>query len=388
MAVAGSRLHRMPLRRTLTRRSLLKAGAGAALSLPVQTGWTRGALAEDVASELRWLEYSHVEKPYFMDPFVEATGIKLVPGAISNDDTTLATLKGGGTRDWDVFHMGDMKNHPILVKDGLVQAVDYGRVPNSASILPVFQEFIDRRLKGPDGRIYGLPNRWGVDTIGYHTQKMDPPTTMKVLFDEKYSGRIAMPDYALYSIIYGAQYLDYPREDYYRLSAVQLAEIKKVLIGQKKILKAYWLSDADVINMWTSGEIWLAGASWAGTVATLQENNVLVARVVPKESGFGFINIAYVSVDSPAPAVAAAYKFLDYMIGPVFGERIGRRGRYATVTTLGQDSLDAAIKEQIFLTYIDRLDSLVEFMVSPTDPDSGALNYDRWVTVWNEVKAA
>lgn len=388
MTAADLRPFRVPRQRAVSRRSLLKTGAGAALGLPLQAAWMRDAWAENVASEIRWLEYAHIEKPYFMDPFVDATGIKLVPGAISNDDTTLATLKGGGTKDWDVFHMGDMKNHPILVNDGLVQAVDYGMIPNAASILPVFQEFIDRRLTGADGQIYGLPNRWGVDTIGYHTEKVEPPTTMKVLFDEKYSGRIAMPDYALYSIIYGAQYLDYPRADYYRLSEAQLSEIKRVLIGQKKILKAYWLSDADVINMWTGGEIWLAGASWAGTVATLQENNVPVARVVPKEPGFGFINIAYVSADSPAPAVAAAYKFLDYMIGPVFGERIGRQGRYATVTTLGQDALDPAIQEQIFLTYVDKLDTLVEFMVSPTDPDTGALNYDRWVTTWNEVKAA
>lgn len=366
----------------------MRVGTAAAASLPLQRLWSGRAEAEEVASQLRWLEYSHIEKPYFTDPFTEQTGIKLVLGAISNDDTTLATLKGGGTKDWDVFHMGDMKNHPILVKDKLVQAIDYSKIPNSAKILPVFRDFIDHRLKGPDGQIYGLPNRWGVDTIGYRTDKMDPPATMKVLFDEKYSGKIAMPDYALYSVIYGAQYLDYPREDYYRLSAKQLQEIKKALISQKKILKAYWLSDADVINMWTAGEIWLAGASWAGTVATLNENKVPVARAVPKEPAFGFINIAYISVNSPPASVAAANKFLDYMIGPVFGERIGQRGRYATVTTLGQENLDPAIKEQVFLTYINKLDTLVEFMISPVDPESGQLNYDQWVKVWNEVKAA
>jgi spermidine/putrescine transport system substrate-binding protein len=274
------------------------------------------------------------------------------------------------------------------VKDKLVQAIDYGKIPNTAKILPVFQAFVDRRLKGPDGQIYGMPNRWGVDTIGYRTDKMDAPTTMKVLFDEKYAGKIAMPDYALYSVIYGAQYLDIPREDYYRLSVKQLEEIKKALLSQKKILKGYWLSDADVINLWSGGEIWLAGASWAGTVATLRENKVPVERVVPKEPAFGFINIAYISVDSPPASVAAAYQFLNYMIGPVFGQRIGEQGRYATVTTLGQEKLDPAIKEQIFLTYVDKLDSLVEFMVSPTDPASGALNYDQWVKMWNEVKAS
>jgi spermidine/putrescine-binding protein len=372
----------------ISRRALLKAGAAVAAGVPFLGAGMRDVFAQEVASELRWLEYSHIQKPYFTDPFVEETKIKLVLGAISNDDTTLATLKAGGTKDWDVFHMGDMKNHPILVKDGLVQPIDYSKIPNSSKILPVFQTFIDKRLKGSDGKIYGLPNRWGVDTLGYRTDKMEAPTTMKALFDQKYAGKIAMPDYALYSVIYGAQYLDYPREDYYRLSSKQLEEIKKVLLDQKKILKTYWLSDADLINMVSAGEVWLAGATWAGTVATMNENNVPFKRVVPQEPGFGFINIAYISANSPAPSVEAAYKFLDYMIGPVMGQRLGEQGRYATVTTLGQEGLSPAIKEQIFLTYVDKLDTLVEFMVSPTDPETGELNYDQWVKVWNEVKSS
>lgn len=143
---------------TLTRRNLLKASAAGALSLPLHQLQSGMAAAEEVASELRWLEYSHIEKPIFTDPFTEMTKIKLVLGAISNDDTTLASLKAGGTKDWDVFHMGDMKNHPILVKDKLVQAIDYSKIPNTTKILPVFQAFVDRRLKGPDGLVYGLPN--------------------------------------------------------------------------------------------------------------------------------------------------------------------------------------------------------------------------------------
>lgn len=372
---------------SIGRRTLLRAAGTSALALALHPLGVRRANAEDMAKELRWFEYSHIQKPYFYEPFTESTGIKLVLGSISNDDTTLAMLKAGGTRDWDVFHMGDLKNHPILVRDKLVQPLDYDQIPNAKAILPVFRAFVDAQLKGSDGKIYGLPNRWGVDTLGYRTDAMDPPETMKVLWDEKYKGKIAMPDYALYSIIYAAQYLGIPRQDYYRLSTKQLEECKKALIAQKPLLKAYWLSDSDVISMWTNGEISIAGASWAGTIATLRENNVPVARTVPKEPAFGFINVAYISADSPAPAVAASYKFLDYIIGPVFGERIGLKGRYAIVTTLGQDKLPDEIKEQVFLTYVDRLGDVVEFMVSPVDPETNELNYDKWVKMWDEVKA-
>jgi spermidine/putrescine-binding protein len=120
----------------------------------------------------------------------------------------------------------------------------------------------------------------------------------------------------------------------------------------------------------------------------MNENNVPFKRVVPKEPGFGFINIAYISAASPPPSVEAANKFLDYMIGPVMGQLLGEHGRYATVTTLGQEGLSPAIKEQVFLTYVDKLDTLVEFMIPPTDPDSGELNYDQWVKIWNEVKSS
>ena len=376
------------LRREVSRRALLRATSAmcvmAALA-STQPGVVRAAKAAD---KLRWFEYTHLQKPYFTDPFEQKTGIELVKGAIQNDDTTLALMKAGGTANWDVFHMGDLKNHPILVRDELVQPIDYDRIPNSKYIHPVFRSFIETNISGPDGKIYGVPSRWGVDTIGYRTDKLDPPDTVKVLWDKKYKGKIAMPDYALYEIVYAAQYLDYPREQYYRLTSKQLQECKRVLIEQKPLLKSYWLSDADVINLWTSDEIWLAGALWAGTTATLRSEKFPVARTVPKEGAPGFINVAYISKDAEPAAVEAAYKFFDYLLGSVFGERIGQKGRYATVTAQGQAGLTPEVKEEIFLKYIDELDKLVDFMVPPVNPDTGKLNYDEWITIWTEVKAA
>jgi spermidine/putrescine transport system substrate-binding protein len=375
------------LNRELDRRTLLRTAAatGAAVTLASMVP-ALGARAE-AASQIRWLEYTHMQKPVFTEPFEKETGIELVKGAIQNDDTTLAMLKAGGTESWDVFHMGDLKNHPILVRDGLVQPLDYGQIPNSEHILPVFRTFIEKNMSGPEGA-YGVPSRWGVDTIGYRTDKLDPPESVQVLWDEKYKGKIAMPDYALYDIVYAAQYLGYPREQYYRLTSAQLQECKKALIAQKPVLAGYWLSDADVINLWTSDEIWLAGALWAGTTATLRGENFPVARTVPKEGAPGFINVAYVSAGAEPGAVEAAYKFFDYLLGPVYGELIGTQGRYATVTAEGQGGLSEEIKEEIFLKYVDNLDTLVDFMLPPVNPDTGELNYDEWVTVWNEVKAA
>ena len=370
------------------RRGLLR-GAGAAWAMMGLTSVVPSvARSAEMAKQLRWLEYTHLQKPIFTEPFEEMTGIELVKGAIQNDDTTLALLAAGGTDSWDVFHMGDLKNHPILVRNGLAQPIDYGRIPNAEHIMPVFESFIGTNMAGPEGKVYGVPSRWGVDTIGYRTDMLDPPESVQALWDEKYKGKIAMPDYALYEIVYAAQYLGYPREQYYRLTSAQLQECKKALLAQKPLLKGYWLSDADVVNLWTSDEIWLAGALWAGTTATLRSENFPVARTVPKEGAPGFINVAYVSAGAQPEAIEAAYLFFDYLLGAEFGSRIGEHGRYATVTGAGQGDLPPEIQEEIFLKYVDNLGELVDFMVPPVNPDTGELNYDEWITIWNEVKAA
>ena len=372
----------------IDRRSVLAGACGAWALAGFTSAFPGIARSAEVADKLRWLEYSHLQKPIFTELFEKESGIELIKGAIQNDDTTLAMLAAGGTDSWDVFHMGDLKNHPILVREGLVQPIDYSQIPNAKNIMPVFQSFIKSNMAGPDGKDYGVPSRWGVDTIGYRTDKLDPPKTVQALWDEKYKGKISMPDYALYEIVYAAQYLGYPREQYYRLNSEQLQECKKALIAQKPLLKSYWLSDADVINLWTSDEIWLAGALWAGTTATLRSENFPVARTVPKEGAPGFINVAYVSAGAQPEAIEAAYLFFDYLLGPEFGERIGQKGRYATVTGQGQGDLTPEIKEEIFLKYVDDLGQLVDFMVPPVNPDTGELNYDEWITIWNEVKAA
>ena len=58
------------------------------------------------------------------------------------------------------------------------------------------------------------------------------------------------------------------------------------------------------------------------------------------------------------------------------------------MTAQGQAGLTPEVKEEIFLKYIDELDKLVDFMVPPVNPDTGKLNYDEWITIWTEVKAA
>ena len=94
------------------RRTLL-AGAGAAW---VMAGLTSAlpsiARSAEIADKLRWLEYSHLQKPIFSEPFEKATGIELMKGAIQNDDTTLAMLAAGGTDSWDVIPYGRHEESP------------------------------------------------------------------------------------------------------------------------------------------------------------------------------------------------------------------------------------------------------------------------------------
>src|SRR3546814_5985221 len=122
----------------------------------------------------------------------------------------------------------------------------------------------------------------------YRTDKISgEPDSYAALWDEQYKGRIALWDDK--SAIYNtARLLGY--DNVYSLSDEQLEAVKQKLIEQKPLLRKYWSTAGELVNLYASGEVWISN-TWGGfQVAELQKQGIPVKEFLPKEKADGCVD--------------------------------------------------------------------------------------------------
>ena len=225
-----------------------------------------------------------------------------------------------------------------------------------------------------------LPYYWGINTIVYRTDLMDEKPDWSVFFKgDKYKGKLAMRDYAVEGIMIAALYLGIPQKEIFSMDDKQLAECKKALIAEKALLRTYWTSIADLTNLFATGEVvcaFLLVAALLRSQQTGRQNRPFAAQgrraVVVRRAGD--------SDRRRGEKLEAAYKLINYLLGPEYGLKLAFGGPYAQSTDVVRDQLPPEQRERIFIKDV----KVMESFVWPQIPR----RYNDWVTMWNEVKAS
>jgi spermidine/putrescine transport system substrate-binding protein len=362
-----------------SRRSFLVSGSSLLAASALLSGG-RSLRAADMADEIRWYTWGTYYKPSYMEGFTESTGIELVIGSIESNDQEYAKMRAGGNREWDVFDVENV-SAPLYIKEGLVQPLDFSRIPNSSMLFPNLRA--PHWNTGADGQQYFIVHAFGIDTIAYRADLIDtPPTSWNDLFDPKHEGKIGLMDYALDVInlaglaLYGQ---DSGEGGYSAWTDGQLEEIKKKLSDQKRLVRTYWKTEADNRNLFLNGEITI-GFSWVPTAYALQDEGLDVQLALPKEGPFAWSDNLAISSEADEETINAAYELINFILGPDYGIKINRDAPYTTGTTYGW--LDQLSDEEQKILFLDQVEMFETFNYRALPP-----NYDKWVQMWEEVKA-
>ncbi len=354
----------------LERRSLLKALlAGSAMGvLPLRT------LAAE--PELVWMVWENLAKDEYLEPFLDATGISVTKIFIGTDDEQFAKLRAGGSDAVDLITPGFDKVDYYLASD-LIREIDMSRIPDTEKLYDAFRT---SPLGKKDGKTYGLPFYWGINPLVYRKDLMDAEPDWSVFFeDSKYAGKLAMRDYALEAVMIAAMYLEVPRDRIFSMDDAQLAEVKKALIAQKKLLRTYWTSIGDLTNLFAAGEV-VAAYSWVPPYHELNARGLPMGIANPRQGTIGWADSLCIPASVSGERLEAVYKLIDYLLGPVYGEMLAVGGPYAQSTSSARDLLTRQQRETIFIEDMSVMDSFVW----RSNPE----RYTEWVALWNEVKAS
>lgn len=263
------------------------------------------AAGQASAQELNLLTWEGYADESFVVPFEEATGCQVTATYVgSNDDFVPKLAAGGGVYD---LVSPSIDTTSVTVAAGFIDPIDVSRVERFSELYPIFSGAKNITM---DGQQWGVPYTWGSIPFMYRTDMIpEAPTSLAALWDPQYAGKVSLWDDK--SSIYVAARANGDM-NIYDLSDEQLEAAKQKLIEQKPLIKKYWGTAGELIDLFASGEVWISN-TWGGyQSAVLLSQGIPVAEFIPEENAEGWADSWQLVKGSPN--VDCAYEWINYSI--------------------------------------------------------------------------
>lgn len=265
-----------------------------------------GAKKGEVINVFNWGEYiSDTYEDGALDvnkEFEKLTGIKVNYVTFESNEDMYAKIKNGGA-SYDIIIPSDYMI-ARMKEEGLLQKFDPTKLPN--------YHYIDEKYKGmyyDESNEYSVPYNVGMVGLIYNTKMVDEtPTSWKIMWDEKYAGKILMIDNPRDAFAIPEKILGYSLNT---TDEKELGDVAQMLIDQKPLLQSYVMDE--VFNKMESGEAAMA-PYYVGDFISMHDVNPDLAFVYPEEGVNIFVDA--ICIPKTAQNVDAALKYINFLLDP------------------------------------------------------------------------
>jgi spermidine/putrescine transport system substrate-binding protein len=287
----------------LSRRAMAQAGVAAV----TVGGWSRGARAADDLVVFDWTGY---EGPELHGAYIEKYGASPPVTMYADMDEAFLKVQGGFRPDlihpnvWDVRRFYDA---------GFLQPWDPSRLSNWPD---VFDELRQPPGSVHDGQQYLIPTDWGINSICYRTDMVEPKEmSWELLWDERYAGKLSMNTEMDASILIAALLTGVA--DPFNANEEEIARIRAKLEAQRPLLRFYWSDPTELEQAFAAGEV-VAAFAWPAVYGNLKSQGVPVAYMNPKEGMWSWIT-GFVRTKEAPGQEQNAYDYVDAWLSPETG---------------------------------------------------------------------
>ena len=321
---------------------------------------------DKLADKLNVYNWAYVIPDEVIKGFEEKYNVKVTYDNYYSNEELLAKIQNP-SNGYDVIFPSDYMID-IMVKQNLLSELNYEHIPNADNVSDKFKGlFYDLDNK------YSLPFQWSTAGIGINTNEVkELPNSWEALFDEKYKGKITVLDDMRYGIVPALLLKGY---DVNTTNEDELNEAKKLMIEQKKLLKAY--SSDTYIDLLKSGEIWLA-YGWGIDILQMERELPSIKYFVPKEGTTKAIESMCIPKTSNRKKTAET--FINYILDAKVHADISNYSLAANPNEASMKFIENAVKTNSNV-YPDSTE-LNKFVFLKDVGDATPL-YDK---VWNEIK--
>ena len=261
--------------------------------------------AGDEVNLFAWSEYV---PQGVLDGFTAETGVRVNYETFSSGEEMMAKLLSGGS-SYDVVQPPDYIAE-ALIQAGLLQELDFRRIPHLGNILPEFLHLPDDPMQK-----FTVPYMTGTVGIVVNTEAVrEPIRGYRDVFQPRHKGRIVVLNDNREMITWALYTLGIPPND---LTAENIARAKPILADWLKLVRVFD-SDSPKTSL-LNGDVDL-GIVWSGEAAILYRENPKFRYVLPAEGAHRFVDV--LAIPARAEHVAAAHRFIDYVLRPEVSKKI------------------------------------------------------------------
>lgn len=231
--------------------------------------------------------------------FEELTGIKVNYSTFASNEELYVKLKVGGVA-YDIIIPSDYMIAK-LIKEGLIQKLNYKNIPLYTNIQPRFYNTI----YDPDGE-YSIAYTWGVNGIIYNKKLVEEENIdWDILFNDKYAGKILMYYNPRDAFGVAEAYLNYSLNT---TNESELREAARILKEQKPSVQAYVMDE--IYDKMEAEEAAIA-VYYAGDSLTMMDNNPNLNFIIPKKGANLFVDA--LCIPSNAQNIEAAELYINFL---------------------------------------------------------------------------
>lgn len=327
-----------------------------------------GGMADEIRV-LNWQGYG-TDQEFALGPFTEATGHTVVHDYFNSEQEMLTKLRTNpGAYDVVLINAAF---YPDVLAEDLLQPIDTSKVANFSDVAP---DFAANDSLNVGGSLYGVPWTWGLTSIAINSSTIEEtPTSINVMWDEAYKGRVSIRDDAVEAVQLAALATGQSINNIEDLNA-----IKAKLSALMPQIRTFWGSENDWNQFMAAGDLDVA-SYWSGSASRSASAGLPVQFVVPQEGAIGWLD--GLAVPASSEKVDAAHAFINWMIDPAFYSEWNANGAPASANSAAA----AALPKDAFNRKVlgdPEVAARVQFM-QPVSVE----NREIYLEMWQSLKAA
>ncbi|MBV7455193.1 extracellular solute-binding protein [Acidovorax sp. sif1233] len=280
--------------------------------------WPAPARAAPVLRVLSWPGYAD---PDIVAVFEKRHGVKVEVTTVASDDvlrTQLASPQGPGF-DLVAANTAEIAR---LVARRLLAPLPVHNIPNAERQLPRFRQLhaIAGIAQGTD--VFAMPYTYSEMGLIYDRQQMAvPPSSIAVLWDPRWRGRVLAFDGSSHGFSLAAMYRGLPP---FHLHAAQFGPLARDLVALRRNVRSFYSLPEESLELFRKHRIAVMHANYGQQqLKQLRDAGLDVGYVVPREGALAWLDCWAITRRSTQPALAA--EWINYMLDPTVSRELTRR---------------------------------------------------------------
>lgn len=329
----------------MTRREFSKTLAAVGLTtalMPMVPG------KANAAGKINYFTWGGYDDPAFFQNFVEKHGAAPDYSFFASEDEGLAKVRSGfkptiGHPCSDTF--------PRWVRAGITQGMDKSRLEHWDDLWPELSN-LNAQYDG-DGNVLFAPFDWGNSSVAFRTDLAPEYVdnhSWKILFDPKYSGRVATYNAAVGQSAVAGLVLGHTGKSLFAPNDEEIAAIRALIKEQQPHIRFYWDDQTTAEQGLASGEL-VATYAWNEAPVRLKRQGLPVEYMNPKEGIlFWVCGLTALNSDYGGGDQDAMYDMVNEMQSPEVGKYVFEEWGYGHSNKKAAEIADPEILKEVNLS--------------------------------------